>query len=263
MGLEWCVKINPERKARVGDLHQKVEQVVRVEGVPVDAKSNLACSDAMTGAETSTLSPSESAQAKQGEFLPVDSNRGTEQDAPANQGDEDEDEDGKDRQEVSVYLGPYSTMHTMRRDWVKAAVAWLDQKHTQRRLLRESLQKWIDVPPALTPVAAHMLRQSNNALAQFLMDMHGAGLVKINAGVVPRDESDGVVQECAAMGLLGLWYLVQHSDCEGHYTPTECAAILETQQVIRPYFGEDDMNGDYLLPVLKASVEHGQPLRFC
>ncbi len=166
---------------------------------------------------------------------------------------------------VSAYIGSYSTLHKIRKEWVRASVAWLEQTQSHQPFyssLRHALQQWIAVPAPPNPVSLHRLRtqMANNPLLCALLEMHAAGVMDMNHGAVPTSELDPVVQQCSEAGLVGLWYLVHHSDCDGHHTPQQCAAILAAHQLIRPYFTEESFNGDNLLPVLQASVSHGRNL---
>lgn len=183
------------------------------------------------------------------------------------QKDEKDEKDDDDNYETLAFerIGTYSAIHHLRRAWVDAALelakvnGWID--------VQQTLRQWMQ-PPSLMDTL--MLRTSEDPLIQacLRMGMSPRKMLSSNGitnGRVPVDEDDPSVRTLARQGLLGLWRLVQHSDCDGEYTAAEAKDILETYNLLKKHIAPNTIQWceDTVVSVLKASVKHGLPIEFC
>lgn len=227
MGLDWCVR-KPKDKSKSKESKRAGQDAPRY----------------MTRLQTAKLK--------------------AQQETEGTSSDED-DEDDEDDYWAHQHISSYSGMHKIRRDWIDAALAWAASKNLTA--LRFELTKWVRAPTHMQMMLAKMssdpMLQASLSLGMDLGDMLAPS--GISYSNLPRDDQAPSLRHLREAGLVGLWRFVQHSDCDGQYSPGEAKDILQAYELLQPHLNKDTKQwcDTSVALVLKAAVKHDLPVEFC
>lgn len=166
--------------------------------------------------------------------------------------------------DVGARVGSYSYVHTNRRDWISATIQYLENMSIEEfRKYIETVNSDIDDGDDSIELDRNRYINRLLKLLQEWINTNNRTSIDYRA-IEQKDET--VRNELRFFRLIGLYYWVYHSDCDGYLTPCEAKEILITLKKIYKYMkNSDDFDGFdadereiddyYLYSIFKNSVD--------
>lgn len=170
-----------------------------------------------------------------------------------------------------IGMGSYSGVHRNRRALLELAIAYCERMLTEQRALESSSSdsdddRWLRETPSSSWEKVVTSLKSWRTPEEVLVGNHFA--TEINYANTKRADDD----ELAEVGLLGLKWFINHSDCEGYWSPGQC---LDIQRLFRDLSNTKDKDGKKLVVehlngddskywgLFEASIASNKPVVFC
>lgn len=180
----------------------------------------------------------------------------------------DDDDDDESKLIVCERIGSYSGVHFLRYCWINACITHLyaNDKGWLMAMLKKISICSNDLLPLITeyyvePIIELIIENLKTWISSCSSYLNSSLLYYQN---MPETIDDPFIKILKKNNLLGLWYFVYHSDCEGEYSTMESREILKTYKLISPFLDKDVLKwgNSSILIILEASIKHNLPIIF-
>jgi hypothetical protein len=263
MGLDWCIR--RKKIARSGEKRKRTvppeqpNKRLKINEFGKEPPANKGSDDS----QTMEMKEGDRRQGKHQEKRDNDRNTpdngSTKPNAEADCEGSDEEEEVNDEDDImSVRIGSYSGVQTLRAGWISAAIKYLESQHRDESdKLAARLGTW----------KTGVFRQVTQITLDSSVEDWGSffSSIPVDYKNVPQKESDPDIQMLANVKLLGLWYFVNHSDSDGEYSVDEARDIHKAYELLQPHMSKDiaEWCETSIVPVLEMAIEKQLPIVFC